>query len=152
MVTLIRCPLRPVRPWWHVKDPGHPVKGASGRSNPNTHTPLTQRSRCGLTMLSRHSVETIRKKRAHSETLGHSRLSPMSHCGLILAKKKKKREKKLNWCARADLHFKKKKRRRGVNRQIFVYNPRKAKEKTTTTIARAGVRASAHPCCSPLCQ
>ena len=59
-------------------------------------------------MLSRHSVETIRKKRAHSETLGHSRLSPMSHCGLILAKKKKKREKKLNWCARADLHFKEK--------------------------------------------
>ena len=42
---------------WHVKDPGHSAKSARGRLHLNTHTPLTQRSRSGLTMpLSRHSV------------------------------------------------------------------------------------------------
>ena len=46
----------PVLPQWHVKDPGHSAKSASGRLHLNTHTPLTQRSRSGLTMpLCRHS-------------------------------------------------------------------------------------------------
>ena len=46
-------------PQWHVKDPGHSAKSAGGRLHLNTHTPLTQRSRGGLTMLlSRHSVGT----------------------------------------------------------------------------------------------
>ena len=49
----------PVLPQWHVKDPGHSAKSAGGRLHLNTHTPLTQRSRSGLTMpLSRHSLGT----------------------------------------------------------------------------------------------
>ena len=44
-------------PQWQVKDPGHSAKSAGGRLHISTHTPLTQRSRSGLTMpLSRHSV------------------------------------------------------------------------------------------------
>ena len=43
----------------HVKDPGHSAKSADGRLHQNTHTPLTQQSRSGLTMpLSKHSVGT----------------------------------------------------------------------------------------------
>ena len=72
----------PVLPQWHVKDPGHSAKSAGGRLHLNTPTPLTQRSQSELTMsLSRHSVG------AYSETcqgtFGHSRLSSLSHCGLI---------------------------------------------------------------------
>ena len=48
-----------VLPQWHVKDPGHSAESAGGRLHLNTHTPLIQRSRSGLTMpLSRHSVGT----------------------------------------------------------------------------------------------
>ena len=45
-------------PQWHVKHPGHSAKSSGGRLYPNTRTPLTQRSRSGLIMLSRHDVET----------------------------------------------------------------------------------------------
>ena len=49
----------PVLPQWHVKDPGHSPKSADGGLHLNTHTPLSQWSRSGLTMpLCRHSVET----------------------------------------------------------------------------------------------
>ena len=48
-----------VLPQWHVKDPCHSAKSAGGRLHLNMHTPLTQRSWSGLTMLlSRHSVGT----------------------------------------------------------------------------------------------
>ena len=40
----------PVFLQWHVKDPGHSTNSAGGRLHLNTHTPLTQRSRSGLTM------------------------------------------------------------------------------------------------------
>ena len=60
----------PVLPQWYVKDPGHSSKSAGGRWHLNTHTPLTQRSRSGLTMpLSRH-IEILRepiRKRAHTQ-------------------------------------------------------------------------------------
>ena len=59
----------PGLPQWHVKDPGHSAQSAGGRFHPNTHTPLTQQYRSGLTVpLSRHSVgwEPIRK-RAHTQ-------------------------------------------------------------------------------------
>ena len=47
-------------PQRHVKDPGHSAKCAGGRLHLNTQTPLTQRSRSGLTMpLSKHSVRTL---------------------------------------------------------------------------------------------
>ena len=41
------------------KKPGHSSKSAGGRLRLNTHTPLAQRSQCGLTMLSMHSVGTV---------------------------------------------------------------------------------------------
>ena len=56
-----------------------------------TLTALTRRSRSVLTMpLSRHSVGTYLETTLHAtclETFGHSRLSSLSHCGLILAER-----------------------------------------------------------------
>ena len=56
-----------------------------GRLHLNTHTPLTQRSRSGLTMpLSRHNVGTYQETSSHAPrqgTLGYSRLRSLSHCG-----------------------------------------------------------------------
>ena len=58
-------PSTPVLQHWHMKDPGHSAKSAGGRLHLNMHTPLTQQSQSGLTMLlSRHSVGTY-QKRAH---------------------------------------------------------------------------------------
>ena len=78
----------PVLPQWHVKDPGHPAICTDGGLYLNAHTPLTQRSRNGLTMpLSRHSMETYQETSSHAtrqKTFGYSRFSPLSHCGLIL--------------------------------------------------------------------
>ena len=57
----------------------------------NTHTPLTQRIRIGLTMvLSRHSMGTYQETSSHATcqgTLSHSHLSLLSHSGLILAQR-----------------------------------------------------------------
>ena len=79
----------PVLSQRHVKDPGHSAKSAGGRLHLHTHTPLTRRSQSGLTMLlSRHSVGTYQETSSQAtrqQTLGHSRLSSLSHCGLILA-------------------------------------------------------------------
>ena len=73
-------------PPWHVKDPGHSAKSAGGRLHLNTHTPLTQRSRGGLTIpLPGHSVETYSESSSHATcqgTFGHSCFSSLSHCGL----------------------------------------------------------------------
>ena len=74
---------------WHIKDPGHSAKSADGRLHLNMHTPLTHRSRSGLNMpLSRQSVGIYQETSSHAtrqERFGHSRLSSLSHCGLILA-------------------------------------------------------------------
>ena len=79
----------PVLPQQHIKKPSHSAKSAGGRLHLNTRTPLTQQSRSGLTMpLCRHSVGTYQKMSSHATcrgTLGHSHLSSLSHCGLILA-------------------------------------------------------------------
>ena len=48
----------------------HSAKRASGRLHLTTHSPLIQRSRCGLTMLSRHSVGTNQGKRAETQLVG----------------------------------------------------------------------------------
>ena len=49
-------------PQWHIKDPGHSAKSADGRLHLNTLSPLTKRSRSGLTMpLSSYSVGTYHK-------------------------------------------------------------------------------------------
>ena len=79
----------PMLPQWHVKHSGHCAKSAGGRLHLNTHTAMTQRSRSGLTMpLSRHSVGTDQETNSHAtrqRTLRHSRISSLSHCGLIPA-------------------------------------------------------------------
>ena len=77
----------PVLPQWHVKDPGNSAKSAVGRLHLNAYTSLTQRSRSGLTMpLSRHSVETYPETSSSCHgTFGHSRLSSLGHCGMIVA-------------------------------------------------------------------
>ena len=79
----------PVLPQWYEKDSGHSAKSAGGRLHINTHAPLTQRRRNGLTMLlSRHSIGTYLETSSHATrqgTLGHSHLSSLNHCGLILA-------------------------------------------------------------------
>ena len=79
----------PVLPQWHVKDPSPSAQNAGGRLHLNMHTPLTQQSRSGLTMpLSSLSVGTYLETSSQGtrqETLGHSRLGSMSHCGQILA-------------------------------------------------------------------
>ena len=81
----------PVLPQWHVKDPGHSAQSVGGRLLLNTHTPLNQRSRSGLTMpLSRRSVGPYQETSSHATrqgTLGHSRLSSLNHCGLMLAQR-----------------------------------------------------------------
>ena len=90
VLTLIRCPFHPVLSQWHVKDPGHSVKSADGWLHLNMHTPLTQRSRSGLTMLlSRRSVRTYQETSSHATRqgmLGHSHLSSLSHCRLTRSK------------------------------------------------------------------
>ena len=76
-------------PHWHTKDLSHSARSAGGKLHLTTHTPSTQQSQTRLTMLlSRHSVGTYQKTSSHvtrQGTLGHSRLSSLSHCGLILA-------------------------------------------------------------------
>ena len=91
MLTLIRIRSTPVLLQWLVKDPGHSAKSTGGGLYLNVHKALTKRSRSGLTMpLSKHSVGTYRETSSHATrqgTLGHSRLSLLSHCGLILAQR-----------------------------------------------------------------
>ena len=56
---LIDVHFTPMLPQCHMKDPSHSAKNACGSLHRNMHTPLTQQSWSGLTMLlSRHSVGT----------------------------------------------------------------------------------------------
>ena len=50
----------PVLSQWHIKDSGHVANSAGSRLHLSTHTSLTQRRWSGLTILSRHGVETYR--------------------------------------------------------------------------------------------
>ena len=74
----------------HVKDPSRSAKSAGGRLHLNMHKHLTQRSQSGLTINGCPGIvwEPIQKQ-AHMQlvkgTLGHSHLSLLSLCGLILA-------------------------------------------------------------------
>ena len=99
-----------VVPQWHVKDPGHFAKSAGGRLHPNVHTPLTQRSRSGLTIpLSSHCVGIYQETSSHATrqvTLRHCRLSLPSQCVLILAWR-------MELVCASYLHFKKKKKSAG---------------------------------------
>ena len=85
------CPPPPALPLlqWLVKDPGHVAINACGRLELNTLTPRPKRSRSGLTICCPGIVqEPIRETSSSAifqETLVHSRLSSLSHCGQILA-------------------------------------------------------------------
>ena len=57
---------------WHVKDPGHSAKSAGDRLHLNTHTPLTQQSQSGLTMLSKHSVGAYQGNKLTSNSSGNT--------------------------------------------------------------------------------
>ena len=90
VLTLIRCPFHPRVTAVARKRPRSFCQNCRSQVNLNTHIPLTQRSRSGLTMpLSRHSVETYQRgNELTSNSSGNtrsSRLSLLSHCGLILA-------------------------------------------------------------------
>ena len=64
---------------WQVKGPGYSAKSAGGRLHLNTHKPA-----------SRHSVGTYPETSSHASrhgTLSTSRLTSLSHCGLILAER-----------------------------------------------------------------
>ena len=69
--------------------------------------------------LSRHSVRTYQETSSHAtrqRTPGHSRLSSLSHCGLILAQL-------VELVCASYLHFKKKKKRGGgMNCRTFSQN------------------------------
>ena len=73
MLTLIWCPFHPVLLQWHVKDSSLSAKNAGGRLHLNTHTPLTQRSRSGLTILSMHSVGTLSGNKLTHNSSGNTR-------------------------------------------------------------------------------
>ena len=109
MLTLIRCPFHPRVTVVARKRPRYSTKTADGRLHVHRHIPLTQQSRSGLTMpQSGHSVGTYPETSSHATcwgTFGHSRLSLLSHCGLVWHKKKKGR--------------------RGMNGRTFSQNPRK---------------------------
>ena len=68
----------PVLPQWHVKDPGHSAKSAGGRLHLNTRTRLTPAKSEWADYAAVRAV-------TRQGILGHSRLSSLSHCGLILA-------------------------------------------------------------------
>ena len=69
--TLIRCLFHPMLQ--HVKDSGHCAKSAGGRLHLNTHTPMTQQSQSGPTMLlSRHSVGTYLETSQRATCQGNS--------------------------------------------------------------------------------
>ena len=125
----------PVLPQWHVKDPDHSAKSAGGRLHLNTHTSSTQRSRSGLTMpLFRHSVAIYPETSSQAScqgTFGHSRLSSLSHCGLILAQRVE-----LVYASKSLLEKKKKKRKRGMDGQTFSPNPRKRGKSGQPSVGR----------------
>ena len=93
----------PLLPQWHEKDPGHSAKSAGGRLHLNMHTPLTQRSRSGLTMLSKNSVGTYHwGKWAHTQLVREHSATDVSALWTIVDWSW---PKKWNWWTRADLHL-----------------------------------------------
>ena len=86
--------------------PGHSAKSAGGRLHLNTHTPLTQRSRSGLTMpLSRHNEGTSGNEltrilsgntRPQSSQLAEPLWTDPGTTSVSTLKKKKKRRREIN--------------------------------------------------------
>ena len=103
----------PVLPQWHVKDPGHSAKLAGGMLHLHTHTPLTLRSRSGLTMLFRHSVGNCQRNKLTRNSSGNSRPQSSKLAEPLWIDPGLQGGMGELVCA-SYLHFKKKKRRRGL--------------------------------------
>ena len=133
----------PVLPQWHVKDPGHSARSAYGRLHFNTHTPITQRSRSGLTMpLSRHSAEPI-PKRVHTQLVReHSATVVSAHWAIV----DWSWHKEWNQCARANLHFNNKKRKKERKKNKKGHNRRTTGRTSHRNPRKRGKR---HHECSP---
>ena len=93
MLTLVRCPFHPRVTAVARKRPRpfcHKCRWQVTPKHAYTLNPMrSDWARTGLTMpLSRHSLGTYQETSLHATrrgTLSHSRLSSLSHCGLILA-------------------------------------------------------------------
>ena len=80
-----------------------PACSRSGRSQLNTHTPLTQRSQSGLTLLSRHIVlDAVRETSTHTHNSPGNVRSQSSPLAEPLWTDPGQKE--WNWCAPAYLH------------------------------------------------
>ena len=106
------------------------------------HTSLTQRSQSGLTMpMSRHSVGTYLEMSLYATcqgTFGHSDLSLLIHCGLILAQRKE-----LLCTSKSPLKKKrKKKRRQGMNMWTSPPRPLQARKKPPPYYIDYSIRSS----------
>ena len=131
VLALIRYPFHPRVTAVARKRSGHSAKSAGGRLHLNTHTPLTQRSRSGLTMLPRHSVEVYQGNeltRSSSGNDSHSHFSLLSQRGLI-------HPETWDWRARAELRLKKKAQVRNESSNIQE-KKKKKKEKPSNSQAR----------------
>ena len=74
VLTLIRCPFHPRVTAVARKNPSNAAKSAGGRLHLNTHTPLTQRIRSGLTMpRSGHTVRTYQGNELTRNSSGNTR-------------------------------------------------------------------------------
>ena len=118
-----------------VKDPGHSIqKWAGGRLHLNTHTPVTQRSRSGLTMpLSRHSVGTYQGNELTRNSSGNTR----SQSSQLAEPLWTDPGLKSGISVHELISTLKKKRRRGMNCQIFSQKYSHARRKPTLFV---GVR------------
>ena len=121
MLTPIRCPFQPRV--IAVKDPGHSAKSAGGRLHLNTYTPLTQKSRSGLTKpLPWHSVGTYHENELTRNSSGNTRSQssqlsepPWTDPGL---------KSEISVRELISTLKKKKKHRRGMNCRTLPQNPR----------------------------
>ena len=100
---------KPLLQQWHTKYPGQSAKSSAGGLHLHTHTPMTQWSWSGLLCHCLDIVwEPIRKQakmqriNEHSATVISARWATVDWSKL---------EKKQNWCAQADLHFKNKQKK-----------------------------------------
>ena len=125
VLALIRYPFHPRVTAVAGKRSGHSAKSAGGRLHLNTHTPLTHRSRSGLTIpLSRHSVGNELTRNSSGNTrLQSSQLAepPWTDLGLKSGISLRELIFTLNNNKKTTTT---KKRSRGMNCRTFSPNPR----------------------------
>ena len=130
MLTLMWCPFYPCVTTVTCKRPQSFCQSTGGRLHLNMLTPFTQRSWSELTMLlSRHSVGTYQEMSSRKLVKEHSVTDISAHWAIV----DWSWPKEWNLCARADLHFKKKK---SAGRERIVEHSSKilaCEEKVTTT-------------------